>query len=223
MATLRVPVRVSAVSLTLSGIVVAILLLLHPSILDRPVGDVVRDTDVWQPLHVAFALMFPLAFIGASGLVALHGDKLRTLGRVGLVCSFAGAIGGAGLGTVEALAFPVLAERAPDVLELQGPLFTSWPFIVIIILTVGWVLGLAIIGIAAARVAVFPRAAGVLLAVSATAYLALGFPFVPVAGMISGALFGAAQTWWGWLMWKSAVRRHAAVPDASMKVQRIDP
>jgi hypothetical protein len=223
MATLRVPIRVSAVSLTLSGIVVAILLLLHPSILDRPVGEVVRDTDVWQPLHVAFALMFPLAFIGASGLVALHGDKLRSLGRVGLVLSFAGAIGGAGLGAVEALAFPALAERAPDVLELQWPLFTSWLFIGVGILSVGWALGLALIGVAAARAAVFPRAAGVLLAVSALAFLSLGVPFVPVAGMISGAVFGAAQMWWGWLMWKSVVRRHAAVPDAPMKIQRIVP
>ena len=157
MAQLRVPIGVSAVSLTLSGIVAVILLPLHPSILDRPVGEVVRDTEVWQPLHVAFTLMFPLAFIGASGLVAVHGDKLRKLGWVGLALSFAGVIGGVGLGAVEALAFPALAERAPDLLELQGPLFTSGLYIGVGILSVGWALGLAIIGVAAARAAVFPE------------------------------------------------------------------
>ena len=149
--------------------------------------------------------MFPLAFIGAAGLVAVHGDKLRKLGRVGLALSFAGVIGGVALGAVEALAFPALAERAPDVLELQGPLFTSWLFIGAIILFMGWVLGLAIIGVAAARAAVFPRVAGVLLAVSALAFLALGVPFIPVAGIVSGAVFGAAQIWWGWLMWRAAL------------------
>jgi hypothetical protein len=167
--------------------------------------------------------MFPLAFIGASGLVAVHGDKLRKLGRVGLAFSFAGVIGGVGLGAVEALAFPALAERAPDLLELQGPLFTSWLFIVVGILWLGWALGLAIIGVAAARAAVFPRAAGVLLAVSALAFLALGVPFVPVAGVISGVVFGAAQIWWALLMWRSVVRRRTAVPDAPMKIERIDP
>ncbi len=114
-------------------------------------------------------------------------------------------IGGVALGAVEALAFPALAERAPDVLELEGPLFTSWLFIGAIILFVGWVLGLAIIGVAAARAAVFPRIAGVLLAVSALAFLALGVPFIPVAGIVSGAVFGAAQIWWGWLMWRAAL------------------
>jgi Na+/H+ antiporter NhaA len=205
MAALQVPVRVSAVSLALSGVIVAVLLPLHPSILDRPVSDVVRETDVWQPLHVAFTLMFAFAFVGATGLVAVHGDKLRRLGQVGLGLSFAGVIGGVGIGSMEALAFPVLAEMFPEVLDLQGPLFTSWVFVGLGLLASGWMLGLALIGVAAARAAVFPRAAGVALAIGAVAFLALGAPFIPVAGIISGLAFGAAQIWWGWLLWKSGL------------------
>ncbi|MET4638139.1 hypothetical protein [Mycetocola sp. 2940] len=210
MAVLQVPVRVSAVLLALSGVIVAMLLFLHPSILVRPVADVVRETDVWQPLHIAFALMFVLAAIGAAGLVAVHGNSMGRLGQVGLILTLVGSIGGLGIGIVEALAFPVLAERLPDVLALQGPLLTSWVFICLGLLWLAWAVGLTLIGIAAARAAVFPRAAGVLLAVGAVAFHALGAPFVPVAGIVSGLLFGAAQVWWGWLLWKSDAR--AKVP-----------
>jgi hypothetical protein len=206
----QVPVRVSAISLAVSGAVTAALVPLHPSIFDRPVDEVVRDTDVWQPIHVVAIFVFALAFIGAAGLVAVHNGRLRRLGQVGLVLSFAGAIGGSALGYFEALAFPVLADRDPQLLELSGPMFTSWLAIGAGVLALGWALGLAVIGVAAARAAVFPRAAGVLLAVGGPAYLALGGPFIPVAGVLSGVLFGGVQLWWGWLIWTS----HAKLAEA---------
>ncbi|MCU1442400.1 MAG: hypothetical protein JWQ59_550 [Cryobacterium sp.] len=206
MAAVQVPVRLAAMSLGVSGAVTAALVPLHPSIFDRPVDEVVRDTEVWQPIHVAAVLVFALAFIGAAGLVAIHDGKLRRLGQVGLGLSFAGTVGGSALGFFEALAFPVLADRDPQSLELDGPMFASWLAIGAGLLTLGWALGLAVIGVAAARAAVFPRTAGILLAVGGPAYLALGGPFVPVAGVLSGILFGGVQVWWGWLMWTSAAR-----------------
>jgi hypothetical protein len=220
MAALQVPVRVSAVSLALSGLIVAALLPLHPSILVRPVAQVVEETEVWQPLHVAFALMFVFAAVGAAGLVAAHGNRLGRMGQVGLVLTLAGAIGGVGIGMLEAAAFPVLAEELPEVLALQGPLFTSWVFIGLGLLWLAWAVGLTLMGIAAGRAAVFPRAAGVLLAVSAVAFHALGAPFVPVAGIASGLLFGAAQIWWGWLLWRSATGP-ASHPHASGSSRKV--
>lgn len=210
MAAIQVPVRVSALSLAVSGAVTAALVPWHPSIFDRPIDEVVRDTPAWQSIHVAAVCVFALSFIGAAGLVAAHDGKLRLLGSVGLTLSFAGVIGGSALGFLEALAFPVLADTAPQLLELDGQLFTSWLAIGAGLLTLGWALGLAVIGVAAARAAMFPRTAGVLLAVSGPAYLALGGPFVPVAGVLSGVLFGAVQLWWGWLMWKSVSKRSEA-------------
>ena len=150
--------------------------------------------------------MFVFAAIGAVGLVAVHGDRLGRLGQVGLVLTLVGAIGGLGIGIVEAMAFPVLAERLPEVLALQGPLLTSWVFIGLGLLWLAWAVGLTLIGIAAARAALYPRAAGVLLAVGTVAFHALGAPFVPVAGILSGLLFGAAQIWWAWLLWRSEGR-----------------
>ena len=60
------------------------------------------------------------------------------------------------------------------------------------------------LGVAAARAGVFHRAPGVLLAVSGPVFLALAGPFVPVAGQLSAVVFGVAQMWWGWLMWRTA-------------------
>lgn len=202
MAVVQVSVRVSAVALMVSGLMTAALIPLHPSIFDRAIDDVVRDTEVWEFIHVASVLVFALSFIGATGLVAVHDGRLRRLGQVGLVLSFVGAIGGSVVGFLEALVFPVLAGSDPQLLELGGPLFTSWLAIGAGLLTLGWPLGLAAIGVAAARVAVFPRSAGVLLAVAGPAFLALGGPFVPIAGVLSGVLFGAVQLWWGWLIWR---------------------
>ena len=213
MAAVQVSVRVSAISLAVSGVFTAALVPLHPSILDRPVSEVVRDTAAWQLIHAAGVAVFALAFIGAAGLVAVHDGQLRRLGQVGLAFSFAGAIGGSAVAFLEALAFPVLAERDPLLLELSGPMFTSWLFLGAGLLALGWALGLAIIGVAAARAAVFPRAAGVLLAVSGPAYLAFGGPFIPVAGVLSGVLLGGVQLWWAWLIWRST-RHVGRSPDA---------
>jgi hypothetical protein len=108
------------------------------------------------------------------------------------------------LAAVEAIVFPVLAERAPDLLRLDGPLVASWPMIVVGVAALGGFLGLGMIGAAAARCSIFPRAAGVLLAVSSVLFLALEGPFVPVFGLLAGVLFGAVLIWWGWLLGKAA-------------------
>ncbi len=204
---MQVPVRVSAIVLAVSGAVTAALVPLHPSIFDRPVAEVVRDTAAWQLIHVASILVFAFAFIGAVGIVAVHGGRLRRFGQVGLAFSLSGAVGGSAIGFFEALAFPVVADSDPRLLDLNGPMFSSWLFLGAGLLAIGWALGLAVIGVGAARAAVFPRTAGVLLAASGPAYLALGGPFIPVAGVLSGVLFGAVQLWWAWLIFSFSASR----------------
>jgi hypothetical protein len=104
---------------------------------------------------------------------------------------------------LEAIAFPMLATRDPELLALDGPLLTSPATIGLGIFILGWPLGLALLGAAGARARVSPPAAGILLAVSGPAYLALAGPFVPVLGVLSGVALGAAQVSWGWMMWHS--------------------
>lgn len=204
---LRVSGRVSAVSLAVSGFVVAVALPWHPSIFAHPVDEVVRDFGAWTALHAIGVVVFILALIGAAGLVAVHEGRMGRLGQAGLTVTLVGVVGASVLSAIEAIVFPALADRAPEFLAIDGPLFTSPLFISAGVLALGWPVGLSLVGVAAARAGVFPRAPGVVLAVSGPAFLALGGPFVPVAGLLSAVVFGGVQVWWGWLLWRAAITR----------------
>lgn len=201
---MQVSVRASAVSLALSGLVVATGTPWHPSIFDRPIDDVVRGFGAWTLLHTVAVVAVILALFGAAGVVAVHDGRLGRLGQAGLIVTVVGVVLTAALAATEAIVFPVLADRAPTLLAIDGPLLRSPLFIGMGLLALGWPLGLALIGLAAARSQVFERKPGVLLAVSGPLFLGLEGPFVPIAGAVSAALFGIAQMWWGWLMWRSA-------------------
>jgi hypothetical protein len=204
MSNLQISVRASAVSLAVSGLLVAVATPWHPSIFDRPIDEVVRGFAPWIALHLLAVVAVILAVIGAAGLVAAHDGALGRLGEVGLLVTLVGVTLTAALAATEAIVFPVLADQAPAMLAIDGPLLRSPLFIAMGVLALGWPLGLAMLGVAAARSRVFGRWPGVLLAVSGPLFLALEGPFVPVVGVLSALLFGAAQMWWGWLMWQSA-------------------
>jgi hypothetical protein len=205
MSGLRVSVRASAVSLAVSGLVVAAGTPWHPNIFDRPVDQVVREFGAWTFLHAIAVVTVVLALFGAAGLVAAHRGRLGRLGQAGLIVEVVGVVMTAALSATEAIVFPVLADRAPTLLAVDGPLLSSPLFIGAGVLALGWPLGLALLGLAAARSGVFGRPPGILLAISGPLFLGLEGPFVPVAGALSAVLFGIAQIWWALLMWRSAV------------------
>jgi hypothetical protein len=204
MSSLPVSARVTAVCLGFSGFLVAVTLPWHPSIFGHPVDEVVRGFAAWSALHAIAAIALILVVVGASGLVAVHEGRLGRSGSAGLVVTIVGTVGGACVFGVEALVFPVLSERAPDLLALDGPLLTAPLFVVAGLCALGWPLGLALLGVAALKAHVFRRSPCLLLALSGPAFLAFAGPFVPVAGPLSAAIFGLAQMWWGWLMWRTA-------------------
>jgi hypothetical protein len=217
MAALAVPVRTAAVSLGLSGALVACVLPLHPSILDRPVGEVVGATPLWTPIHLAAMVAVVLAAIGACGIVAVHHGALRRLGTVGLVLTLLGSYASFGLFATEAVLFPALAARAPSLLDLQGPL-VSVPYVALGVLSACWPLGLGLLGLAAARARRFPRGAGVALALTTLAFLVIAVPFVPVGDVVAEVAFGAAQLWWAGLLWGAAPVPAGARPSGADRV-----
>jgi hypothetical protein len=216
-ATLRVPIRAGAVSLAVGGVIVAVLLPLHPSIFDRPIGEVVADTPLWTLIHAAGLVVFPLAVLGAAAIVAAHGDRAGRLGRVGLVVTLLGTFGGMGLAAVETVAFPAIAGQAPELLALDGPIVASWGFILLGVLALGWPLGLSTIGLGASRAGVFPRAPGVVLAIAGPAWLLFAGPFVPIADVLASALFGGAQVWWAVMLWRAGAVRNSGGAELSSR------
>jgi hypothetical protein len=200
---LRVPVRTAAVSFGTSGLLVAASTPWHPDIFARPVDEVVRSFEAWTLLHLLLMVAVVLALIGAAGLVAAHAGRLGPLGQLGLLVTVVGVVAAASVTAIEAVVFPVLAHVDPTLLALTGPLLTSPVLVALGILALAWPIGLALLGLAAARSHLFPRTPGVLLALSAPLFLALAGPFVPVLGLLSAVAFGAAQLWWALLLWRS--------------------
>lgn len=198
----RVPLRVSAVCMAISGLLVAATTPLHPNILTNSVSASVEGTPLWTAIHLALLIAIALAFVGACGIVAAHHNRLGRWGQAALAASLAGSVGGSAVMGLEAIAFPILATEAPELLALDGPLLTTPTMIGVGILLLGWPIGLTILGIAAAHTRVFPRSAGILLALGGPAFFALEGPFLPVLGVLSALLLGGAQLWWGWLLWR---------------------
>jgi hypothetical protein len=200
--TLPVSLRLAALSLAASGILVAAALPWHPDILRHPLDQAVRAFPAWAALHAAGALAAVLSLVGASGVVAAHDDRLGRLGRSALLVSFVGSLAATALFAVEAITFPVLAAQSPQLLAPGGSLTGSRLLIGLAGLAVAWPVGLLLLGVAAARAHLFPVQAGVLLALTATAFLVLYVPFVPVAGPLAVVAFGVAEVCWGWLLWR---------------------
>jgi hypothetical protein len=203
-AALQVSVRASAVSLALSGLFVGAATPWHPSIFTRPVHEVVHDFPAWTLLHVVTFAAVVLAVVGAAGLVAVHEGRLGRLGTAGLIAVLVAVGAVCGLMATEAIVFPILAAQDPQLLALSGPLMRSPLLAAAGALSAGWFLGMAMLGVAAARARLFGRGPGLALAISAIAFLALAGPFVPVAGPVAAVAFGATQVWWGWLLWHYA-------------------
>ena len=80
-----VSVRASAVSLAVSGFIVAAVTPWHPSIFDRPVDGVLLESVAWSPLHAIGVPVYILALVGAAGLVAAHPGRLGSPGTVELI------------------------------------------------------------------------------------------------------------------------------------------
>ncbi|HET7399591.1 MAG TPA: hypothetical protein VFJ94_13825 [Intrasporangium sp.] len=204
MGHLWLPVRPAALCLGLSGLAVAAGTPWHPSIFERPVDDVVRHFGAWQLLHLLAVAVVVLAVVGAAGVVAAHDDDLGRLGLTALLVTLVGSVSTAVLVGLEAVTFPVLADRDPRLLDLGGPLLGLPVLLGAGVVALGWPVGLALLGAAAARSRRFGRWPGVVLAVSAILFVALAGPFVPVAGALAAVLFGGAQLWWAWLMWQDS-------------------
>jgi hypothetical protein len=186
----------------LSGAVVALALPWHPDILHGAMDETVRHFHPWTALHVVVAIGAVLSLVGVAGLVLAHAGRLGRWGWWGLLLTVSGAIATSTLFMIEAVTFPLLAEHAPQLLSLDGPLSRSVLLIVVAALSLGWPLGLSLVGAAAARAAVFPRYAGLMLVIAGLAFVGLNVPFVPVVGPLSAVAFGLVQIYWARLLWR---------------------
>lgn len=199
-AALHVPLRTSAVALGASGLAWAVATPFHPSIFGTDVAAVVRRTDSWQLIHLLVMAGSIAAIFGAAGIVAVHGRRLGPYGDAALGVTVVGASVTAAIMLVEAFAFPVIAERAPELLELDGPLMGPVAVRLVLALSGGWPIGLIVLGVLAARSDLAPRA-GRWLVATTIGFLVLGGPFVPVLGTLATCASAAVHLWWSRILW----------------------
>lgn len=198
-----VPVRSGACALWLAGPLLTFAVVPHPTILNGDVAGVVIDTALWGALHLSAAMGIMLGWWGLTCTVWLHRARLEQWAAPIFVMSTLGAFVLSAVMVVEAFAFSVLAHHAPDTLELDGPVFASWPFRLFSSLGGGFFVGLMALGWALSRREIWP-AEGRSLALTTVAFMVAAGAFVPVLGVLSTIALAVAAARVGLLLWRRA-------------------
>ena len=192
-----VPTMATAVLLLGFGVTPSLLLPTGASLLDW-----VQDPQ-WFVLNVTalvMALLLPLV------LVALYVAQAESLGNVGLagfVLAFLGSLLYMGLQFDESFVWPILAEEAPSLLTLQGPMFSD-PGFKSAYLAMGliFILGWIVFGVVTYRAGILSRPGGALLAVGMAVFGAGNMVPILVRGLGSVAAAVAlallARSLWQW-------------------------
>lgn len=204
-------VRWSASALIVAGVVLAVTGPLHPSLRGVDISTAVRGAGYWGALHLAGLAFVACEAYGLAGIVAVHHRRLPRYGVAGALLMVPGLFSLAGIAVSEAVAWPVLATDAPQLLTLNSPLLRSAVFVVSIAPVVLVPVGVALVGAAIARSRVLPAAAGWAFAATTVAFFALDGPFVPVLGPMSAVAAGAAHIWLGVALWRRAGAPREAV------------
>jgi hypothetical protein len=162
----------------------------------EPLIEWVLDAD-WSVLNGLALIMTVLTPLALISLYLSQVEESGKLGFVGFAMAFIGAILFSSVQFDEALLWRILAEEAPALLDIEGPMFTSPGFSSIYLLMgVLYILGFVLFGIATIRGGVFPRVAAVLLVIGVPLF-AGGF-FLPQLLRTAGAvLAGAGLIWLG--------------------------
>ena len=198
--------------ITYTGAVLLLLCSILPIVLldsvDIPISWI--SSGVWPLLSImAFILAALLPFI----ILALYTYQIEELGRlglVGLVITLVGLLLYLGFQFDLAFVWPVLATRAPELLDFSGPMFRD-PRFAFVHLWMGpvHIIGMILFGIALIRARVFPRTASAILMVGLI--LSAGILFPPlILRTVGGISAAAALGWIGSIMWQRRERESAA-------------
>jgi hypothetical protein len=169
---------------------------------DSPIGWV-RD-GAWPYLSVmAFALAAVMPFV-ILAIYACQIEETGVLGLVGLTMSLIGMVAYLGFQFDMAFVWPVLAARAPELVDFSGPMFRD-PRFAFIHFWMGPVysVGVLLFGIALIKARVFPRTASVLFMLGVI--LSAGALFPPFLIRAVGGVLGApAMAWMALILWRRA-------------------
>ena len=154
-----------------------------------------------------------LAPIGMMGLYLPYTEKVGKLGLIGFLLSCMGVILYGCMQYDEKFTWPILAVKAPALLEAGG-LFSNVAYLSIFILMgIVFALGFILFGIANWRARVFPRWAVIFFTVGAVLFgIGMAIP-IRTLGLV---LWVIGWGWMGYLLWKEkAAKEKAEEPNRS--------
>ena len=199
-------------ALTVTGAVLLLLCSVLPLVLldaaDSPIGWV-RDS-AWPYLSViafGFAAVMPFVVLA---IYTCQIEETGMLGLIGLVVSLIGMVAYLGFQFDMAFVWPVLAVRAPELVDFSGPMFRDPRFAFVHV----WMgpthaVGVLLFGVALIKARFFPRTASVLFMIGVI--LSAGGMFPPFLIRTVGAVLGApAMVWMASILWGRTERDSAA-------------
>lgn len=160
----------------------------------EPLLNWVNDSH-WFILNIsAFILTVftPLSFLG---IYAKQVEKVGKLGLFGFIFIYLGGMLYVGVQFDETFTWPILAQHAPFLIDIKGPMFTDPAFsLAYMLMAIVFIPGLIMLCIATIRAGVLPKLGAICLAIGSP--FAYGGIMVPQILRTSGAVIGAIGFIW---------------------------
>jgi hypothetical protein len=189
-------IRWSGVALLLSGALIAVPIVFHPSYADPQA----LMRPAWLPVHTALTIAAILGLFGLVGLYSRLRERSGWFGLIGFVLIFTGTALFVAVLSIESFVLPALASSASGqmLLDPAGPLF-SGPLNVFLLLTSGiFSLGCLLFCVSILRSGISGRWVGLLLL--GGILLAFWPPLPDLVGIIGGVLLGLGFIWFGYIL-----------------------
>lgn len=193
-------IRWSGLAALLGGVLLVAFDVLNAIFFPGGHGGEMMATNAWIILQVVGLVGLVLITLGLVGLYARQAEQAGSLGLVAFIVTFSGMMMLFGLLWGEPFLGPMLAEEAPEVLELEpsGPLVAGF-IVTLLLVALGWLL----FGWASLRAGVLPRGAAVLLLVGALLFFVLTVLELPLWTTV----LGLAMAWMGVTLWSGGAER----------------
>jgi len=209
-------IRWSGLALAAGGILAALFWILHPE-----ESVLLTDPASYQAEHLLDVIGLMLFIPGLIGLYARLVNRTGWLGLAGFALTLLPLLVFMGVSVVDLLIWPSIARVQPDlILTSEGEFIkSSGPFAATISIIVPFsiigALGFLLLGIVIWRSDIFPRAAGLLLALAGPLYC-IGPGFVPHEMLLTNLLvygpFALVSLWLGWSILNPTGRQEQSMP-----------
>jgi len=191
--------RWCGLSLLIAGVLIAMLILLHPNEVADPNA---LASPLWGPVHLGIGFAFLLAVFGFTGVYVKQAEKAGIAGFIGAALSIAAmAVLSGVILLFEGAVVPAIAssQTGSELLAPSGPLMSGLAGQLLQAMFIIASLAFIINGLATFRAGVFPKYAGILIMGIAVAANAPPLPFE--VGIAGGFLFGVGCIWLGYVLW----------------------